>query len=263
MRSAYAAVPLALALRAAATTKDSWAFGNGFYSGPATNAHITKATWSLVPPTVPQGVEVQDSGDQVWVSLWIGLQHTNGDDSSYLYQPLLNWSPDQESQGCPATAEEWCVAASTYTPNGQNGQAYVTIPTGAQVDFEGEHHILDNHRDIFVQILTSQVTVENSKVYQTVTMDGKVISKETDDLDAELLYLYSGDECYTGSGNCGTLEAYNWNNITIHLSAEDEKFGDTLFLYKGSNSSGFTTSDGGKTWHAESINIEQDSWTGA
>ncbi|QMW39224.1 hypothetical protein G4B11_002504 [Aspergillus flavus] len=225
MRSAYAAVPLALALRAAATTKDSWAFGNGFYSGPATNAHITKATWSLVPPTVPQGVEVQDSSDQVWVSLWIGLQHTNGDDSSSLYQPLLNWSPDQESQ------------------YGQNGQAYVTIPTGAQVDFE--------------------VTVENSKVYQTVTMDGKVISKETDDLDAELLYLYSGDECYTGSGNCGTLEAYSWNNITIHLSAEDEKFGDTLFLYKGSNSSGFTTSDGGKTWHAESINIEQDSWTGA
>ncbi|KJK63814.1 hypothetical protein P875_00064764 [Aspergillus parasiticus SU-1] len=243
MRSAYAAIPLALALRAAATTKDSWAFGNGFYSGPATNAHITKATWSLVPPTVPQGVEVQDSSDQVWVSLWIGLQHTNGDDSSYLYQPLLNWSPDQESQGCPATVEEWCVAASTYTPNGQNGQAYVTIPTGTQVDFE--------------------VTVENSKVYQTVTMDGKVVSKETDDLDAELLYLYSGDECYTGSGNCGTLEAYSWNNITIHLSAEDEKFGDTLFLYKGSNSSGFTTSDGGKTWHAESINIEQDSWTGA
>lgn len=98
MRSAYAAVPLALALRATATTKDSWAFGNGFYSGPATNAHITKATWSLVPPTVPQGVEVQDSSDQVWVSIWIGLQHTSGEDSSYLYQPLLNWSPDQESQ---------------------------------------------------------------------------------------------------------------------------------------------------------------------
>ncbi|EIT83082.1 hypothetical protein AO1008_09930 [Aspergillus oryzae 100-8] len=220
MRSAYAAVPLALALRAAATTKDSWAFGNGFYSGPATNAHITKATWSLVPPTVPQGVEVQDSSDQVWVSLWIGLQHTNGDDSSYLYQPLLNWSPDQESQGCPATAEEWCVAASTYTPS----------------------HLNLAHIDVScIQYLTYTII----------------------DLDAELLYLYSGDECYTGSGNCGTLEAYSWNNITIHLSAEDEKFGDTLFLYKGSNSSGFTTSDGGKTWHAESINIEQDSWTGA
>ncbi|GAB1201320.1 hypothetical protein APSETT444_010711 [Aspergillus pseudonomiae] len=252
MRSAYAAVPLALALRAAATTKDSWAFGNGFYSGPATNAHITKATWSLVPPTVPQGVEVQDPSDQVWVSLWIGLQHTNGDDSSYLYQPLLNWSPDQESQCVPlgnlrnsndGTDMVLGDVLLRLRSDGQNGQAYVTIPTGTQVDFE--------------------VAVENSKVYQTVTMDGKVVSKETDDLDAELLYLYSGDECYTGSGNCGTLEAYSWNNITIHLSAEDEKFGDTLFLYKGSNSSGFTTSDGGKTWHAESINIEQDSWTGA
>ncbi|KAB8068514.1 hypothetical protein BDV29DRAFT_195602 [Aspergillus leporis] len=240
MRFVYATVPLALAMRAAATTKDSWAFGNGFYSGPASGAHITKATWSLVPPTVPQGAKVQDSRDQVWVSLWIGLQHANGDDNSYLYQPLLTWSPDQESQGCSASAEEWCVAASTYTPNGQNGQAYVTIPKDTRVDFE--------------------VVVEGKKVYQTVTMGGKVVSQETDDLDAELLYLYSGDECYTGSGNCGTLEAYSWNNITVHLSAADEKFGDTLSLYKGSDSKGFSTSDNGLTWHADSINIEQDTW---
>ncbi|KAE8390302.1 hypothetical protein BDV23DRAFT_172463 [Aspergillus alliaceus] len=243
MRFAYAAVPLALTMRAAATTKDSWAFGNGFYSGPATNAHITRATWSLVPPTVPQGVKVQDSNDQVWVSLWIGLQHTNGDDNSYLYQPLLNWSPDQESQGCSASAKEWCVAASTYTPKGQNGQAYVTVPKNAKVDFE--------------------VVVTDKKVTQTVTIGGKVVSKETDDLDAELLYLYSGDECYTGSGNCGTLEAYSWENITIHLNTPDELFGETLFLYKGSNSDGFTSSDNGKTWYADSINIEQDTWTGA
>lgn len=99
MRSTYAAVPLALALRAAATTKDSWAFGNGFYSGPSSgNAHITKATWSLVPPAVPEGVTVEDESDQVWMSIWIGLSSTAGDENANLYQPLLNWSPDQESQ---------------------------------------------------------------------------------------------------------------------------------------------------------------------
>ncbi|KAE8153273.1 hypothetical protein BDV25DRAFT_169155 [Aspergillus avenaceus] len=240
MRSAYATVPLALAMRAAATTKDSWAFGNGFYTGPASNSHITKATWSLVPPTVPQGVKVSDTSDQVWVSLWIGLASTNGDDNSNLYQPLLNWSPDQESQGCSASADEWCVAASTYTPNGQNGQGYVTIPKNTQVDFE--------------------VVVENNKVIQTVTMDGKTVSKESDDLDSDLLYLYSGDECYTGSGNCGTLESYSYDNITIHLNTADEKYGDTLFLYKGTNSKGFSSSDNGKTWHADSITVEQDTW---
>ncbi|PLB52784.1 hypothetical protein P170DRAFT_454054 [Aspergillus steynii IBT 23096] len=242
MRSAYTTVPLALALRAAATTKDSWAFGNGFYSGPSSgNAHITKATWSLVPPAVPEGVTVEDESDQVWVSLWIGLSSTAGDEGANLYQPLLNWSPDQESQGCSASAEEWCVAASTYTPDGQNGQAYVTVPKDTQVDFE--------------------TSVENKKVLQTVTIDGKVVSKESDALDSDLLYLYSGDECYTGSGTCGTLEAYSYTNITIHLSEADEKYGDTLSLYSGTASTGFTTSDSGKTWHADAIKIKQDKFS--
>ncbi|OJJ94797.1 hypothetical protein ASPACDRAFT_64948 [Aspergillus aculeatus ATCC 16872] len=241
MRSVYAAAPLALALRAAAVTEDSWYFGNGFYTGPPSNsAHITKATWSVIAPSVPQNTTVENTNDEVWVSLWIGLQATAGDASSYLYQPLLNWSPDQESQGCPATAEEWCVAASTYTPSGQLGQAYVTVPQESQVDFE--------------------VTVSDSKVTQVVSIDGKVVSKETDKLDSNLLYLYSGDECYTGSGTCGTQPAYSWNNITIHLSEADSKFGETLYLYSGSSSNGFTTSDSGKTWHTDAIKISTDTF---
>lgn len=98
MRSSSAIAPLAFALRAAAVANDVWAFGNGFYSGPASGAHITKATWSIVPPTVPQGVTVESTDDEVWVSLWIGLSATAGSDDDDLYQPLLNWSPDQESQ---------------------------------------------------------------------------------------------------------------------------------------------------------------------
>jgi hypothetical protein len=67
-------------------------------------------------------------------------------------------------------------------------------------------------------------------VYQVVTMNGKTVSKESDGplfpvpssnlfniiltanypaLDNPLLYLYSGDECYTGSGDCGTLQSYS------------------------------------------------------
>ncbi|KAE8349281.1 hypothetical protein BDV28DRAFT_163713 [Aspergillus coremiiformis] len=247
MRTAYAAAPLALALRAT-VGKDLWTFGSGFYTGPVNNAHITKATWSVVPPSVPRGATAQDADDQPWVALWLGLQHTSGDSNSCLYQPILNWSPDQTAENCPAGPDEWCVAASTYTPHGQTTQAYIPVPKGTQLDFEG---MLQPQ---------SVVRAEDDQVHQIVTMDGKVVSKETVDLDAKLLYLYSGNECYTGSGACGTLEAYNWENITVHLSAEDERFPRTLNLFKGTKSPGFTTPDGGRTWHADTVTIPKDSW---
>ncbi|RAL10160.1 uncharacterized protein BO97DRAFT_479430 [Aspergillus homomorphus CBS 101889] len=216
MRSVYAAALLAFALRAAA------------------------ATWSVIAPGAPEGTSVQDTSDEVRASLWIGLRATAGETSSYLYQPLPNWSPDQESQGCSASIEEWCVAASTYTPSGQLGQAYVTVPKESQVG--------------------SEVTIENSKATQVVSIDSKVVFKETDQLDSNLLYLYSGDECYTGSGTCGTQSAYGWNNITIHLSEADSKLGNTLSLYSGSSSNGLTISDGGKTWHTDAIKISSDTF---
>ncbi|KAL5363822.1 hypothetical protein BJX96DRAFT_178413 [Aspergillus floccosus] len=243
MRILTSLLSLGFAVPAIATAKDTWAFGNGFYTGPSTNAHIVKASWSLVQPSVPSNVTVENASDQVWVSLWIGLSSTAGDYSTNLYQPLLNWSPDQESQGCAASASEWCVAASTYTPDGQKGQSYVTVPQDTQVDFE--------------------VAVESNKVVQTVSMNGKVVSKESDDPDSDLLYLYSGDECYTGSGTCGTLEGYSYDNITIYLNAPDDNFGKTLNLYSGTSSAGLTTSDNGKTWSTKAINIASDEFTNA
>lgn len=118
MHYAYISIPLTLALGVTASMPaDSWVFGNSlFYLGPPTGASITKATYSLVPPDVPSGVKVSSPSDQVWVSVWVGASSTNGDANANLYQPLLNWSPDQESQGCLANSTEWCVAASTYTP---------------------------------------------------------------------------------------------------------------------------------------------------
>ncbi|PYH97600.1 hypothetical protein BO71DRAFT_318300 [Aspergillus ellipticus CBS 707.79] len=240
MRYSSVAVPLAFAARAAAVASDAWAFGNGFYTGPPSSGYITKATWSLVPPAVPSGVTVSNDDDEVWVSLWIGLSSSAGSYDDDLYQPLLNWSPDNESQGCPAPDDQWCVAGSTYTPSAQNGQAYVTVPTDTQVDFE--------------------VYVEDSKVIQVVTINGKTVSKETDALDHPLQYLYSGDECYTGSGDCGTLQSYSWNNITITLSEKDESFGNTLSLYSGSSSNGFTTADSGLTWVLDAVKIDKDTF---
>lgn len=100
MRSVYSLTPLAAAIGAVASqSSDSWVFGNSmFYLGPPSgNSRITKATYSIVSPSVPSGSK-SDSGDEPWVSVWVGASSTAGDQDANLYQPIFNWCPDQESQ---------------------------------------------------------------------------------------------------------------------------------------------------------------------
>ncbi|KAJ5329398.1 hypothetical protein MYU51_015111 [Penicillium brevicompactum] len=232
MRYSFALVPLANAIGALAAA-DSWVFGNtGFYLGPPSgSAEIVKATYSITPPAVPSGYTVSDSNDEVWVSVWVGASASAGSDDYNLYQPLFNWSPDQESQGCSASVDEWCVAASTFTPDGQLGQEYITVPKDTAVDFE--------------------IAVANNKVTQTVNMNGKEISKETDALDSPLKYIMSTDECYTGSGSCGTVNTWYVKNLTITLNKADTKFGETF------TAGGLTSSDNGITWTADSVDVQK------
>jgi hypothetical protein len=101
MRPIYTVIPAVAAVGAAASQPaDSWVFGNSlFYLGPPSgSARITKATYSIVPPAVPSGATVSNANDEVWVSVWVGASSTAGDADANLYQPLFNWSPDQESQ---------------------------------------------------------------------------------------------------------------------------------------------------------------------
>ncbi|CEJ55067.1 hypothetical protein PMG11_01344 [Penicillium brasilianum] len=237
MRPIYTLVPVVAAIRAAASQpSDSWVFGNSFfYLGPPSgNARITKATYSILPPSVPTNTTVSNKNDEVWVSVWVGASSTAGDENANLYQPLFNWSPNQESQGCSASADEWCVAASTYTPDLQIGQEYVTVPQNTTVEFE--------------------IAVVNGKVVQTVTMEDKVISKQSNTLDASLQYLYSSNECYTGSGGCGTLAGYSITNLTVTLSEADTNFASVMRLNKVTEST-FKSTDGGITWHTDKITV--------
>jgi hypothetical protein len=110
MRSIHAVFPLTLALRASALYED-WHFGNMFAIGPASNnAQITKATYSLTPPPVPCGSTQENANDAPWLSIWIGISASMSDQAADLFQPLLNWSPDQESQcvqpECPSRGEQ-------------------------------------------------------------------------------------------------------------------------------------------------------------
>jgi hypothetical protein len=70
--------------------------------------------------------------------------------------------------------------------------------------------------------------------------------------------FYSGTECY--DDGCGTLDAFSWSNITITLNKAASDFDQTLSL-TGATSSGLSTSDGGITWHVDSIKIAKQDLT--
>ncbi|KAH6655174.1 hypothetical protein BKA67DRAFT_657128 [Truncatella angustata] len=221
----------------AADWSGSYKFGNMFYTGPtASGVHIVKATYSLIPPSTPCGYAT--SGGNEELALWIGVQDdpTNQDVMQENFvQPLLNWAPSQKQTGCDTSDNtEWCVAASTYTPEGQNGQTYEPIAAGAQLDFE--------------------ITVDGS-VTQSVYADGKLISTQTDSEGMVPAVFYGANECYLQS--CGTLDSYSWTNITVQLSAADKNYGSTLSL-TNAVSDGFATADGGITWTNAAITLEKD-----
>ncbi|PLB44843.1 hypothetical protein P170DRAFT_440057 [Aspergillus steynii IBT 23096] len=237
MRST-ALIPTALALAApaAAGMYDDWHFGNMFTLGPTSDdVAITKATYSLVPPPVPCGVKQTRSTEAPWLSIWVGVSGSMSSQAEDLFQPLLNWSPDQEAQGCPATDKEWCVATSTYHLSGQVQEPYVTVPNDSEIEFT--------------------ISVENNKIKQEVVIDGKTVSEQSDDKSISPKWIYSSNECYLNT--CGLVDGYTWSDMTIHLSGADPNFGETLTL-TGASSDGLTTSDGGKTWTAKAIKIKQD-----
>lgn len=104
-------------------------------------------------------------------------------------QPLLNWGPNNEVWGCSADNEHWCAAASTYTPSGQIGQAYVPLPGNATLDFVVEQN------------------ASTGMVDQSISIGESVISKESDIKGMKPADFYSGTECY--ADGCGTLDAHS------------------------------------------------------
>ncbi|KPM39005.1 hypothetical protein AK830_g7565 [Neonectria ditissima] len=234
--ASFFALMSAIAGAQAADWSGQYKFGNMFYTGPTkSGVTITKATYSLTPPSVPCGYAT--SGGNEELAFWIGIQDDpTGKDVAQenFVQPLLNWAPDQRLTGCKTDNTQWCIAASTYTPSGQLSQPYEPIAAGTRLDFE---------------------LVVGSAVTQTISSSGTVLSTQTNAAGMKPAVFYGSNECYLQT--CGTLESYSWENITIHLSAADPDFGNTLSL-TSATSTGYKTTDGGKTWTNERITIEKD-----
>ncbi|KAJ5464503.1 uncharacterized protein N7458_000189 [Penicillium daleae] len=73
-------------------------------------------------------------------------------------------------------------------------------------------------------------------------MEDKVISKQSDILDAALQYLYSSNECYTGSGG------------SVTLSEADTSFANVMSLGSVTDST-FKSTDGGITCNTDRITV--------
>ncbi|KAK0664154.1 hypothetical protein DIS24_g623 [Lasiodiplodia hormozganensis] len=202
MRSSLSLVSLSMALGATAEPwSDGRKYGSSFYSGPTSNAYITKATYSVVPPDTPCNYHTELPQGEL--SLWVGVQ----DDPTY--KDLVDMNLVQP----------------------------LAIPTGSQLDFE------------------ISVNPETTKIDQKVWISGTLVSSKSDSAGMEPAVFYGFNECVDHS--CGTLKAYSWSNITVHLSDADENYGNTFSLFNAA-SDGPTTSDGGKTWHIDSIEFAKD-----
>ncbi|KAL1634470.1 hypothetical protein SLS58_010666 [Diplodia intermedia] len=239
--TASAVLALAAATGVSAADFSAWAFGNMFAVGPPASgaAHITKATWSVVPPATPSDA-TDEKSDPPFLSLWIGVSDSVSDESTALVQPLLNWSPDQESQWPASFAWEIRIAdGGGGFAAGQVAQPYVAVPKDTQIDFE----------------ITA---TSDKKTTQKVWINNKIVSQQDDDAGWLPTYLYSSNECYQNT--CGSVAGYTWSNITITLSAADEAFGDTLSLTGAAGA--LTTADGGMTWTGD-VEVDADHFPAA
>lgn len=193
MRNSYFIAALSLALGATADIYEGYEYGNMFYLGPTTNGqYITKATYSLVPPSPPTDW-VKSGEDLTFLALWIGVQDNPNTVSSVLdenfVQPVLLWAPIQSNQGCPADNEHFCAAASTYTPSGQSEQPFSAVASNAAVDFE------------------ISLNASTNKIDQKIWVNGALVSEQSDSEGMKPAVFYSGNECY--NDGCGTLSAYS------------------------------------------------------
>ncbi|ROV90238.1 hypothetical protein VMCG_10266 [Cytospora schulzeri] len=233
----HSLIPTTLYAALALSPLASAGFGNSFYLGPWTGgAYIKQATYSLAAPKVITNYDTSDSS--LWIAIWVGVQQSADDvDNENLVQPLLNWCADQESCGCDASATEWCVTASTYTPEGQTGGAYVPVPKGAALDFE------------------ISVNSSTSMIDQKVWLNGELVSQQSDSKGMKPGVIYSANEC--SSSNCGTLASFSWTDVKLVMSKAVTDL-DAYMSYDGASSDGLTSSDGGITWTADAIAMGKD-----
>ncbi|KAE8374695.1 hypothetical protein BDV26DRAFT_269484 [Aspergillus bertholletiae] len=210
-----------LALAASSKRADTW--GGSVSLGP-TKSTITKAVTTLIPgaaPATQNGV----------LFLWPGMSNGTGD---LVQTTLESW---QSNAWCGAGSGEWCVRASLFGSFGQlDGDASV-VKGDDQVRIE---YVLLEDGDTWLQNVTNAQT-------------GKVLSTFSYKSGPYMTGYGTGTEC---NEDCtGTIAAQKYINTQITLAGADESFGNTIASAGGATYSGLKSSDGGKVWQIESIDV--------
>ncbi|KAF9884727.1 hypothetical protein FE257_001288 [Aspergillus nanangensis] len=200
---------------------DTW--GGSVSLGP-TKSTITNAVTTLIPgaaPATQNGV----------LFLWPGMSNGTGD---LIQATLESW---QSNAWCGAQSGEWCVRASVFGSFGQLDGDASPVAGDDQVRIEYD---LQDDNDTWLQTVTNAQT-------------GAVLSTYSHKSGPYMRGYGTGTEC---NEDCtGTIAAQQYVGTTITLASADTTFGNTIASAGGATYSGLTSSDGGKVWHIESINV--------
>ncbi|KAI9931989.1 hypothetical protein ASPWEDRAFT_171883 [Aspergillus wentii DTO 134E9] len=200
-------------------------FGPYFSFGPA-SSWIREANTTIVLPEAP-------SPQQDRLALWPGMGTSGGD----LIQALAVSFSDPEAN-CGAKAGQWCTWASTLQGT-QLGGKQVPASVGDRVTMHYEYND------------------STSKYDQTVSINGEVVSTLSTS-SGHAQGWGTAVECQDDACK-STAAAHKYLSTTIVLEEADSSFGDTLAMNEAT-SSGFSSSDGGKTWEVETISIQEHTY---
>ncbi|KAJ5919826.1 hypothetical protein N7454_009661 [Penicillium verhagenii] len=207
--------------RSTPVKRDSW--GGSVSLGPSKST-IVNAVTTIIPGAAPS----TQNGE---LFLWPGMSNGTGD----LIQTTLESWPSNE--WCGATTGQWCVRASVF---GSFGQLDGTGSPVSGTDHVRIEYNLESDGETWIQTVTNDVTGALLTTYSIAAgpyMTGYGTGTECD------------DDC------TGTIAAQKYLNTTITLKAADTTFGDTIATAAGASYTGLASSQGGKVWTIETMNI--------
>ncbi|KAL3479595.1 hypothetical protein BJX99DRAFT_221906 [Aspergillus californicus] len=213
-----------VALLKSTTAQDNIGFGPYFSLGP-TSSWIREANTTLVLPDTPGLLDR--------LALWPGMGTSGGD----LIQALAVSFADPNAN-CGASEGQWCTWASTLQDT-QLGGDQVPASPGDKVTM---HYVYND---------------STGEYDQTVSINGEVVSTLSTS-SGQAQGWGTAVECQDDACK-STVAAHQYLSTTITLDSEDTSFGDTLAINEA-DSSGFSTSDGGKTWAVSTVNIHSHTY---
>ncbi|GLI79927.1 hypothetical protein PoHVEF18_008275 [Penicillium ochrochloron] len=203
------------------TKRDSW--GGSVSLGPSKSTIINAVT-TIIPGAAPS----TQNGE---LFLWPGMSNGTGD----LIQTTLESWPD--NSWCGATTGQWCVRASVF---GYFGQLDGTASPVSGTDKVRIEYNLESDGQTWKQTVTNAET-------------GALLSTYSRASGPYMTGYGTGTEC--DSDCTGTIAAQKYLNTTITLASADTTFGSTIATAQSATYTGLKSSQNGKVWVIDTINI--------